>query len=53
MERGMDESPEGAAEHARPDEDADEREQAEDVDDLDRDPAYNPEDPGLKGVKGG
>jgi hypothetical protein len=53
MERGMDAAPEDAAQHARTDEDADEREQAEDVDDLDRDPAYNPDDPGLKGAKGG
>jgi hypothetical protein len=53
MERGMDAAPEGAAEHARPDEEADEREPAQDAEDLDRDPAYNPDDPGLKQIKGG
>ncbi|HEX2161995.1 MAG TPA: hypothetical protein VHF88_09270 [Thermoleophilaceae bacterium] len=35
-----------------PDEGGDE-EQGPEVDQLDEDPAYNPDDPGLKGLKGG
>jgi hypothetical protein len=57
MKRGMDEAPEGAAEHARPD--TDEESGAAGADDevgvekLDDDPAYNPKDPGLRNIKGG
>lgn len=30
-----------------------EEDEGPDVDELDEDPAYNPDDPGLKGLKGG
>ncbi len=38
---------------AKPEESAPEEEEGPDTSELDKDPAYNPEDPGFKGIKGG
>jgi hypothetical protein len=50
MDTSEHDQPEGTDES---DEQAPQEEEGPDASDLDKDPAYEPEDPGLKGIKGG